>query len=200
MHYFTLFTFFVYYAHGLALPPLLCRQEKSYTWPGSIWRPSACEADVIATRPQVLLPLVAPALRPGETNMLGSSPCVFLVSHFSPRCQDLTQAAACQQAVSWCLIHLFVCQHLCNIYAEAWRPVSRACGVVVSHPLRMRKALGSIPSRSNCPNHTSLLTSNVMCGCCASPWHSPFACTTCWARGRAAAVDAGCQGDPQGLF
>ena len=26
-----------------------------YTWPGSSWRPSACEADVIATRPQVLL-------------------------------------------------------------------------------------------------------------------------------------------------
>ena len=25
-----------------------------YTWPGSNWRPSACEADVIATRPQVL--------------------------------------------------------------------------------------------------------------------------------------------------
>ena len=28
---------------------------KAYTWPGSNWRPSACEADVIATRPQVLL-------------------------------------------------------------------------------------------------------------------------------------------------
>ena len=26
-----------------------------YTWPGSNWRPSACEADVIATRPQVLV-------------------------------------------------------------------------------------------------------------------------------------------------
>ena len=26
-----------------------------YTWPGSSWRPSACEADVIATRPQVLV-------------------------------------------------------------------------------------------------------------------------------------------------
>ena len=26
-----------------------------YTWPGSNWRPSACEADVIATRPQVPL-------------------------------------------------------------------------------------------------------------------------------------------------
>ena len=25
----------------------------AYTWPGSNWRPSACEADVIATRPQV---------------------------------------------------------------------------------------------------------------------------------------------------
>ena len=24
-----------------------------YTWPGSNWRPPACEADVIATRPQV---------------------------------------------------------------------------------------------------------------------------------------------------
>ena len=29
--------------------------EESYTWPGSNWRPSAREADVIATRPQVLL-------------------------------------------------------------------------------------------------------------------------------------------------
>ena len=26
---------------------------KKYTWPGSNWRPSACWADVIATRPQV---------------------------------------------------------------------------------------------------------------------------------------------------
>ena len=26
-----------------------------YTWPGSNWRPSACGANVIATRPQVLL-------------------------------------------------------------------------------------------------------------------------------------------------
>ena len=29
-------------------------QIAKYTWPGSNWRPSACEADVIATRPQVL--------------------------------------------------------------------------------------------------------------------------------------------------
>ena len=29
-----------------------------YTWPGSNWRPSACEADVIATRPQVLVTVV----------------------------------------------------------------------------------------------------------------------------------------------
>ena len=29
-----------------------CR--KTCTWPGSNWRPSACEADVIVTRPQVL--------------------------------------------------------------------------------------------------------------------------------------------------
>ena len=32
-----------------------CRSTRKYTWPGSNWRPSACEADVIATRPQVLL-------------------------------------------------------------------------------------------------------------------------------------------------
>ena len=32
----------------------------NYTWPGSNWRPSACWADVIATRPQVLLNLAAP--------------------------------------------------------------------------------------------------------------------------------------------
>ena len=29
-------------------------EATTYTWPGSIWRPSACEADVIATRPRVL--------------------------------------------------------------------------------------------------------------------------------------------------
>ena len=28
-------------------------QSCQYTWPGSSWRPSACEADVIAARPQV---------------------------------------------------------------------------------------------------------------------------------------------------
>ena len=28
--------------------------HNAYTWPGSNWRPSACEADVIATRPQLL--------------------------------------------------------------------------------------------------------------------------------------------------
>ena len=41
------------------LPQLLCRTRKTrpkcYTWPGSNWRPSACEADSIATRPQVPL-------------------------------------------------------------------------------------------------------------------------------------------------
>ena len=31
----------------------LGRVRENYTWPGSNWRPSACEADVIATRPQV---------------------------------------------------------------------------------------------------------------------------------------------------
>ena len=29
-------------------------RNEMYTWPGSNWRPSACGADVIATRPQVL--------------------------------------------------------------------------------------------------------------------------------------------------
>ena len=31
----------------------LRRIASKYTWPGSNWRPSACKADVIATRPQV---------------------------------------------------------------------------------------------------------------------------------------------------
>ena len=35
-------------------------QKCTYTWPGSNWRPSACEADVIATRPQVLCHLHRP--------------------------------------------------------------------------------------------------------------------------------------------
>ena len=35
---------------------VVCRicAPQNYTWPGSSWRPSVCEADVIATRPQVL--------------------------------------------------------------------------------------------------------------------------------------------------
>ena len=35
-----------------ASAPMRLRTCK-YTWPGSNWRPSACEADLIATRPQV---------------------------------------------------------------------------------------------------------------------------------------------------
>ena len=39
----------------ILFPNTACRKGKwKYTWPGSNWRPSACEADVIATRPQVL--------------------------------------------------------------------------------------------------------------------------------------------------
>ena len=30
-------------------------EAQTYTWPGSKWRPPACEADVIATRPHVLM-------------------------------------------------------------------------------------------------------------------------------------------------
>ena len=41
----------------LDFPAKVYTQE--YTWPGSNWRPSACEADVIATRPQVLVMLAA---------------------------------------------------------------------------------------------------------------------------------------------
>ena len=47
---------------GLAQRTLLTNgirvRDVKYTWPGSSWRPSACEADVIATRPQVLLKLL----------------------------------------------------------------------------------------------------------------------------------------------
>ena len=37
-----------------------------YTWPGSNWRPSACEADVVATRPQVLLQSLQVSTRWGD--------------------------------------------------------------------------------------------------------------------------------------
>ena len=40
-------------AWGLTLLLTFCNGK--YTWPGSNWRPPACEADVIAARPQVLL-------------------------------------------------------------------------------------------------------------------------------------------------
>ena len=129
-----------------------------YTWPGSNWRPSACEAGVIATRPQVLLPLVALALRCGETNMLASCPNFFLRRLFclSGKLGHRLRASCLM------LPHPPIrCQQLCIRYATTRRLASRACGVVVSHPLRMRKALGSIPSRSNCPNHSSLPMSNV---------------------------------------
>ena len=38
------------------------KEVSMYTWPGSNWRPSACWADVIATRPQVLLAQAATCL------------------------------------------------------------------------------------------------------------------------------------------
>ena len=142
------------------------RQEESYTWPGSNWRPSACEADVIATRPQVLLPLVALALRCGNQHA-GQLPQFFSTSPF---CLG-DKLGHRLRASCLMLPHPPIrCQQLCIMYATTRRLASRACGVVVSHPLRMRKALGSIPSRSNCPNHSSLLTSNVT-WCCASRWH-----------------------------
>jgi hypothetical protein len=42
------------------------KEVTKYTWPGSNWRPSACEADVIATRPQVLLQSVQVSIRWGD--------------------------------------------------------------------------------------------------------------------------------------
>ena len=44
---------FVEVRHCLELKFRPVKQKRYYTWPGSSWRPSACEADVIATRPQV---------------------------------------------------------------------------------------------------------------------------------------------------
>ena len=42
------------YKHVVDIWPVYCQGLfHKYTWPGSNWRPSACEADVIATRPQV---------------------------------------------------------------------------------------------------------------------------------------------------
>ena len=54
--------------------------EGEYTWPGSNWRPSACWADVIATRPQVPDGLADPGHRrrkvkgfsTGDSPMAGS--------------------------------------------------------------------------------------------------------------------------------
>ena len=38
-------------------------RTRTYTWPGSNWRPSACWADVIATRPQVHIVVCTPLFR-----------------------------------------------------------------------------------------------------------------------------------------
>ena len=59
-----------------------------YTWPGSSWRPSACWADVIATRPQVLLLLWA---------------CAWVLSKQRrrsqvPRCRARSTASDCASA------------------------------------------------------------------------------------------------------
>ena len=57
---------------SLAWPHLASRFlhcNGKYTWPGSNWRPSACEADVIATRPQVLLLHTSKAHRPLASRM-----------------------------------------------------------------------------------------------------------------------------------
>ena len=42
------------------------KEVTKYTWPGSNWRPSACEADVVAARPQVLLQSVQVSIRWGD--------------------------------------------------------------------------------------------------------------------------------------
>ena len=79
--------------------------------------------------------------------MLGS--CLwFIVSRFAPW-QRYPKAPVSHQVG---VAHQIVIQQVRVVYAIAMCPISRACGVVVSHPLRMRKALGSIPSRSNCQN------------------------------------------------
>ena len=46
-----------------------------YTWPGSSWRPSACGADVIATRPQVLV-MAVPLCRLIAAQHWSGSRCV----------------------------------------------------------------------------------------------------------------------------
>ena len=46
-----------------------------YTWPGSSWRPSACEADVIATRPQVLMFIMAWARPSWQVVFSAGAPC-----------------------------------------------------------------------------------------------------------------------------
>ena len=61
----------------LPLAPTLDSMDtrgKAYTWPGSNWRPSACEADVIATRPQVPDFLSAPDLPFAEALNLYAHP------------------------------------------------------------------------------------------------------------------------------
>ena len=58
--------------------------RKSYTWPGLNWRPSACEADVIATRPRVLVTMRQSTLIQTQNTFLPLWGHVFMFLGFLP--------------------------------------------------------------------------------------------------------------------
>ena len=100
---------------GTAPPPprgqRRCHRMCKYTWPGSNWRPSACEADVIATRPQVHMGDTCGNSHPKQSMHCGSnfhsssphcarvgSPC--LATRPWRQAASLLQTAA-QRSVAW---------------------------------------------------------------------------------------------------
>ena len=82
--------------HLAAVLAAASHNNQKYTWPGSNWRPSACEADVIATRPQVPLystPPKSPALM---------SPVIFVCHMHQEICIHWVMDRRLLQSRTWC--------------------------------------------------------------------------------------------------
>ena len=96
--------------HLPAQTRLLFLCERAYTWPGSNWRPSACEADVIATRPQVL-GFIGHSLQPSRPRFVfgdpasPSSPCTR--GGLPPACSNSLMHPVAWECSAWSIRIIF---------------------------------------------------------------------------------------------
>ena len=132
-----------------------------YTWPGSSWRPSACEADVIATRPQVPYSCRGPRNCPALLSAgITAEVFVLCVGGFAAANLLRRGGGAAQIAVVTSEALLCVCVCVCG------RGVCVCvCGGVKYHPLvtRMTHLVAGVP-------HAPPLLENTSARNRASAW------------------------------